>query len=413
MRPLRILHITYDWYPHDILVRRVCEAAAQGGVAVDVLCSRAPGEPRVETRKGVRAYRLPVSRLLAPPLPLQLLHWLYFTLLAGVVATWLHLRRRYDVVHVHNMPDFVVFAALGPKLLGAKAVLHVQDVCPELMTVKARGRKRQILRALAVAQERVSTAFADHVLTVGWPFERLLLQRGVPPGKLTIILNSADPGLFPAARRLPPRTTPPTAGDPLIFMYHGTLAARNGLDTALRALALALPKAPHIRLDLMGRGEAIPALKRLAQELGVADRVVFFNLVPSEQIVEFVTHGDVGIVSYPIDGFMELVLPTKAYEYAWLGKAMIASDTVAIRSMFRPSSLVLCAPSDPAAFAAAMVDLYWHAEKRVQMAECAFEDYAPYRWEAMGGRYVELLAALAGREAKPAQVAQPVSRREA
>ncbi len=209
MRPLRIAHITYDWYPHDILVRRVCEAAAADGVEVDVFCSRGPGEARVETRNGVQIYRLPNERLVAPALPIQLLSWASFMLLAGAAVTRAQLRRHYDVVHVHNMPDYLVFSALGPKALGAKIILHVQDVCPELMTVKASGRKRRVLRALAVAQERISTAFADSVVTVGWPFERLLLQRGVPPSKLTILLNSADPSLFPEERRVSPRATSP------------------------------------------------------------------------------------------------------------------------------------------------------------------------------------------------------------
>jgi glycosyltransferase involved in cell wall biosynthesis len=409
MRPLRILHVTYDWYPHDILVRRVCEAAMDGGVTVDVLCSRGPGEARVETCNGVRAYRLPITRKLAPPLPQQILLWTYFMMIAGVVASWLQLRRRYDVVHVHNMPDFLVFAALGPRLLGAKVILHVQDVCPELMTVKARGRKRQVLRAMAVLQERISTAFATHVITVGWPFERLLLQRGVPPRKLSIVLNSADPRLFSEERRTAPRTAPPSADNPLVLMYHGTLAARNGIDTTIRALALALPNAPHLRLDLMGAGEGIPALKQLAADLGVAERVVFIKSVPSERIVDFVTHGDVGVISYPVDGFMELVLPTKAYEYAWLAKPMIASDTPAIRSMFRPDSLVLCDPSDPAAFAAAMVDLYRNTEKRVQLAERALADYSPYRWELMAQRYVDLLAELTGGKVAASAVAEASS----
>jgi glycosyltransferase involved in cell wall biosynthesis len=397
MDQMRIVHITYDWYPHDILVRRVCEAAAHNGVEVDVLCSGAPGDPREDICDGVHAYRLPTGRLIAPPLPIQLLHWCYFTFLSGLVVTWMHLRRRYDVVHIHNIPDFLVFAGLGPKVLGAKIILHVQDVTPELMSVKSRGRKRWLLRTLAVAQERISTAFAHHLVTVGWPFERLLLQRGVAPSKLTTILNSADPALFPASRRSTPRTQAPTKNNPMIFMYHGTLAHRNGLDTTIRALALALPKAPYIQLDLMGRGEGIPAFKRLAQELGVGDRVVFVDSVPSERIVDFVTHGDVGIISYPVDGFMELVLPTKAYEYAWLGKPMIASDTPAIRSMFRPGSVILPEPSNVGAFASAMVSLYQDPEKRIDLARRAFEDYAPYRWELMAERYVELLARLTGR----------------
>jgi glycosyltransferase involved in cell wall biosynthesis len=398
MDPLRIAHITYDWYPNDVLVRRVCEAAARRDIEVDVLCSGPPGAPRTATGSdGVHIYRLPTGRLIAPPLPLAVLHWGYYTLMAGLVVTLFHLRRRYDVIHIHNMPDFLVFAGLGPKLFGAKIILHVQDLSPELMASKAGRRKRKVLRALAGAQERLSTMFAHHVVTVGWPFERLLLQRGVKARNLTIILNSVDIRLFPASRRTTPRQASPSEDRPLIFMYHGTIAYRNRLDIAVRALAMALPQAPHIRLDLMGRGEEVPALKRLAQDLGVADRVVIRNGVSSEHVVDFVAPGDIGVIPYPTDGFMDLLLPTKAYEYAWLGKPMIASDTAAIRSMFRPGSVYLCPPCDPVAFAAAMVDLYIHPEKCIGLAERALEDYAPYRWELMADRYVELLGCLSGR----------------
>ena len=58
--------------------------------------------------------------------------------------TRLHLKHAYDVIHVHNMPDFLVFSALFPKLLGAKVILEVQDVSPELMAAKAKGRMQRI-----------------------------------------------------------------------------------------------------------------------------------------------------------------------------------------------------------------------------------------------------------------------------
>src|SRR5205823_11307670 len=112
-------------------------------------------------------------------LPMTILNWCWFLLLAAIKVTRLQLRRRYDVVHVHNIPDFLVFAALMPKLLGAKVILHIQDTSPELMGAKVKGRKRAIITRLAIWQEHISTAFADSVITVGWPFEQLLLQRGV------------------------------------------------------------------------------------------------------------------------------------------------------------------------------------------------------------------------------------------
>ena len=73
---------------------------------------------------------------------------------------------------------------------------------------------------------------------------------------------------------------------------------------------------------------------------------------------------------------------------------MIASNTRAIRSMFRSESIVLCDPSNPESFAEAMIDLYQHPEKRASLVANAAEDYMPYRWELETKRYQQLLAAL-------------------
>ena len=403
MSMIHVGNITFDWYPFDPLVRRLAEAAVDGGCAVDVICLRQPDEKRYEVYNGVRVHRVPMNRGFGQSLLVTLISWCWFFLLATFTVTLLHLKRPYDVIHVHNIPDFLIFSALIPRLLGAKVILHVQDVCPELMAAKAKGRKRKVITRLAVWQEHISTAFAHHVITVGWPFEELLLQRGVPQEKITIILNSADPKLFPPSRRClaPSDSTSHGEEQPFIVMYHGTLAERNGLDVAVQALALALRVVPHLRLDIQGRGEHLSYLKQLAEELGISDHVVFNAPCPTERVVDFVVHGDVGIIPYRSDGFMDLVLPTKAYEFAWMHRPMIASDTRAIRSMFQPGSIVLCDPLKPESFAEAILDLFQHPEKRTHMVSSAAGDYEPYQWQIMAKCYQQLLASLSqGREQK-------------
>jgi len=394
MSSRRIGMISYDWYPFDPRVRRLAEAAVDGGYLVDVICLRQQGEKRYEVSNGIHVYRMPMERGFGRSLPITVLSWCCFLLLSGITITSLHLKHAYDVIHVHNMPDFLVFSALLPRLLGAKIILDVQDVSPELMAAKAKGRSRTMVTLLATWQERISTAFAHHVVTVGWPFEKLLLQRGVPPEKLTNILNSADPKLFPVSRRYLPTSETSQEERPFILMYHGTLAYRNGLDIAIRALALALRVAPDLRLDICGRGEQLHFLKQLAMELGVSDHVVFSDPRPSDEIVDLVVHGDIGIIPYRSDGFMELVLPTKAYEFAWMHRPIIASNTSAIRSMFRSESIALCDPAKPESFAEAIIDLYQHPEKRDRMVASAAKDYELFRWELMAEHYQKILASL-------------------
>ncbi|MGH2639571.1 MAG: glycosyltransferase family 4 protein [Rhabdochlamydiaceae bacterium] len=395
MQPIRLGVITFDWYPYEPRALRLTRAAADAGYLVDVICTRKSHEKFHELEGNTHIYRLPLKRGGNSSLTSKALFWCLFVLFAGITITLLQLKHRYRIIHVHNMPDFLVFSAVIPKLFGAKIILDVQDVTPELMQAKAKRQDHSSVVRFALWQEHISTAFADHIVTTGPLFEELLVQRGVPAKKITSILNSADPALFPAERRCsPPFDVASEEERPFILMYHGTIEQRNGLETALRACALARATVPHLRLDIQGGGGHLPTLKRLAQELGLQDTVLFTGSVTVDKLVDFVVHGDVGIIPYQRDGFMDIVLPTKAYEFAWMGRAMIASDTRAMRSMFRQEAVVLCEPDKPEAFADAIIDLYQHPEKRSHMIHCAAEDYETYRWEVMAKLYQHLLEAL-------------------
>src|SRR5215472_8458048 len=108
MAAVRVGTITFDWYPFDPTVRRLAEAAVDAGHWVDVICLRQADEKRYEVYHGVHIYRMPMGRDFGGSLLSTVLSWYWFLLLAGATVTWLHLKHGYDVMHVHNMPDFLV-----------------------------------------------------------------------------------------------------------------------------------------------------------------------------------------------------------------------------------------------------------------------------------------------------------------
>ena len=213
-----------------------------------------------------------------------------------------------------------------------------------------------------------------------------------------MIINSTDPKVFPAALRRPISPNPPDEARPFTLIYYGTVAERHGLDIAVRALPLALRVAPHLQLIIKGRGEHLFNVKQLAEELGVSDHVVFSESCPYREVVNFIVDVDVGIIPYQCDGFTDLLLPTKAYELAWMQRPINASDTPGIRSMFRHQSIALCNPSSPESFAEAIIDRYQHPEKRAYMVTSAAEDYKPFQWEIMAERYNQLLTSLSRKQ---------------
>ena len=176
-----MLMIVHSHYPLDTRVRREAEALVEAGIATDVVCLRAKGETARQDVCGVSVHRLPVDRHRGASLAVYLAEYAAFFGLASATALGLHVRRRYAVVQAHNLPDWLVFAAIGPRLLGARTILDIHDLQPELAQSKLGLDAGHWLVQLQRVIERASTAFADHVITVREPFAGVCVRAACRP----------------------------------------------------------------------------------------------------------------------------------------------------------------------------------------------------------------------------------------
>ena len=148
-----------DWY--DQQVRREAEALAGAGFDVEVVLMRAADTPRSAVVNGVTVIRLPVRQ--HESTAGTFLGYGLFLLIAAGFLSIQHVRRPYAVVQANSLPDFLVFAALVPKLLGCRVVAYLQEPTPELAET-IHGRKW--LASLLARIEQWSIRFADHSVTV-------------------------------------------------------------------------------------------------------------------------------------------------------------------------------------------------------------------------------------------------------
>src|SRR5262249_20052292 len=125
-------------------------------------------------------------------------------------------RQRYDLIHVHSVPDFEVFAALIPKLMGAKVILDIHDLLPEFYASKFKSAKSSAMFATLVAMERSSAWFSDHVIAANHIWEKRLGERSVKPAKCTTMLNFPDTDIFQ-------KHGCPQKRDKFTILYPGTL----------------------------------------------------------------------------------------------------------------------------------------------------------------------------------------------
>lgn len=388
--------VVHAHYPRgEPRVERQAQALVGAGYEVDVICLRGDEEPPVESVDGVDVYRLPVQRHKGRGLAVQLLEYLAFFFLASAKLVALHRRRRYRVVQVHNLPDFLVFAALWPKLRGARVILDLHDLMPEFYAARFSGGLTSRPVRLVRWQERLSCRFADQVITVTDLWRETLIRRGVPAGKVSVVMNVADNRIF---FRLPAVERPAGNQDGFNLIYHGTLTRRYGVDLLVRAVDVARREIPHVCLTIHGAGEFREALMQLTEELDLKAHVAFSTrLVPTPELPQIIRKADVGVVPNQRDIFTDGILPTKLMEYVALGIPAIAARTPAIDAYFDETMVQFFTPGDVDDLARCITSLHGNRERLAALARNSDRFNQRYNWAKLGADYVALVERLGNR----------------
>ena len=385
--------IVHGPYPHtETRVEREAQALIRYGHEVDVICLKdSPDEPSFAIADGVNVHRLPVQRDKRRGLFGQLLEYLSFFVLAFFKVNELYNKRKYGVVEVHNLPDFLVFAALWPKMRGARVILNIHDVMPEFYAARFKKDMNSLPVRLVRWQEAISCRFADHVITVTEPWRQSLIERGVPAEKVSVVMNVANNQIFNGGE----------AGQPhdresrFALIYHGTLAQRYGIDLLLRAVAIARKAIPEIHLTVHGRGEYYENLVELAKELGLEKEVSFSTgLLPISDLPAFIRRADLGVVPYRRDVFTDGILPTKLMEYTALHVPVIAARTPAIEAYFDEDMVHYVPAEDVEALAAAIVYLHEHRGRLNELAAKSNRFNERFAWENIAQGYSSLVERL-------------------
>ncbi|HWL90769.1 MAG TPA: glycosyltransferase family 4 protein [Actinomycetota bacterium] len=391
--------VVHAYYPlTETRVQRQAEALVQAGHDVDVLCLRGPGEAPRERYRGVEVHRLPV-RLDKRSLVRQFLSYAKFFTRATIRLSRLHLRHPYRAVQVHNLPDFLVFCAMVPKLRGTPVILDLHDLMPEFFAARFSGGRARAIARVIRWQERLACGFADHVITVSDHWRNALIERGVPSDRCSVVMNVADDRVFR------PNGHAPSDASTFRLIYHGTVTERYGLDLAIRAVGRLKDELPGIRLTIRGTGDHRPTLIELRRRLGLEEYVELDDrAVPETELAGVIAAADVAVVPYRNDVFTDGIIPTKLMEYAALRLPCVAARTTAIEAYFGDAMVALFEPGDADDLARCIRELARSPERRAELARRSRRFTDRYNWQRMSGEYVELVRSLAE---EPRRIARP------
>jgi glycosyltransferase involved in cell wall biosynthesis len=381
-------------YDADIRVRRKAEALVAAGYIVDVLALRPEHAPKTNyTFNGVQVHTMSLGKRRGS-LGRYFYEYFAFLFWATVKLTSLSRLRTYTAIDVNNLPDFLVFATLWPRMKGAKIILDMHEITPEFFMSKYQVPANHWLVALTRIIERTCVRYADHVITINEPIQQLLLDRGLRPGRSTVIMNSVDEDLFQESGRRMSFVDPSGGKATFVMMYHGTLTRIYGLDIALEAFGRAHTYMPGAEFWILGNGPELGALKEQVSQLRLESKVRFVGSVLPDEVPLWVARSHAGVLATRQDVFLDLSFSNKLSEYIVMDKPVISSRLRTIRHYFSEEALAFFEPGNPKDLARQMATLYRDTELRDRYVRLAKKEYEPICWEVMRERYLSLMARL-------------------
>jgi glycosyltransferase involved in cell wall biosynthesis len=403
-RPLNVCMIGYTLYESDGRVIRYAETLAKRGDRVDFIAlSKGNSAPADEVLNGVHLFRVQTRSFREKSRLSYLFAILSFSFRAMWFLMWRQRKVRYDLVHVNSVPDFLVFTAWLPKLRGAKIILDIHDLLPELYASKFKLGNQTVLFRLLLGVERASASFADYVIAANDIWRGKLVNRtaSIRAERCTAILNFPDRGVFfPQGR---------TRNDgKFIMVFPGSLNWHQGVDIAIRALARIKDVVPHAEFHIYGDGPAVPALTALANGLGVGGRVKIQGTRDLGEMAGIMENADLGIVPKRNDSFGNEAFSTKSLEFMLMGLPVIMSETKIDRYYFNDSLVKFFRAGDDAALAEAMLTMIRNPELRKRLAKNALEFAKSYDWGSNQDKYLNIVDRLTlrhYREPKPRAMA--------
>ena len=209
----------------------------------------------------------------------RILNYVSFAISAFIYAFWF--AKRPDIIYAYQPPLTVGIAASLVKLLRRVPVVYdIQDMWPDTLRATGMLNNSFALNSLAYLCRWVYSQM-NHIVVLSPGFKRLLLKRGVPADKLSVIYNWADEASLASSFGNLPSIF--SNDDRFRILFAGNMGFAQALDTVLEAASILQSRHNRISWLMLGGGVELCRLKAEAQKRGLSN-VVFLPAVPMSEV---------------------------------------------------------------------------------------------------------------------------------
>jgi colanic acid biosynthesis glycosyl transferase WcaI len=282
--------------------------------------------------------------------------------------------RKADVLYAYHPPLTVGLAAAMVKLIRkTPSVLDVQDMWPDTLAVTGMLNTPTLLRIVGTVCRWVY-ARMTHIVVLSPGFKQLLISRGVPSEKVTVIYNWADESAIMKAGETRPAVMPDDGRFRLLFA--GNMGLAQNLDVVLDAARIVNATNHRVDFCFLGGGLETERVQRrvIDEQLSC---VYLFPKVSMAEVGGYLTAADCLLVNLRPDALFEITIPSKTQAYMSAGRPIIMAvggDAAALVEDAKAGITVK--PGDSLALAGAILEMVeLSIEAREAMANSAQHYY--------------------------------------
>lgn len=202
--------------------------------------------------------------------------------------------------------------------------------------------------------------------------------------RISVIPNGIDIQTFERATPVPRSLVEINNGN-CVLLYVASLQPRKDHINLLRAMT----HIPDADLVLVGDGELRTQLERLAETLGIAERVHFLGR--RKDVAELLKMTDIYVHPPAVEGF-----GIAAAEALAAGRPVVATDVPGLAQVVGNAG-VLVPPGDPARLAREVCNLINSTERRQQLSRAAVERGRQFSIETTVAAYIDLYSSVLSR----------------
>jgi len=292
--------------------------------------------------------------------------------------------KRYKFIHVHNMPNFLVFSTIIQKLFGSKIILDIHDLMPEIFSVKFRlSIDHWFIKALYFEERRSAICANEIIATNKFHVERFKKNR--INSKITEVINVADEKIFYAPNNKD------YSEEKLVIAYPSTLAKRLGIDNLIEAVETLFKKGLNLELNIYGDGEYRDEILEIINQKGLNDVVhLSKSFISLEKLSMELDKTHIGVIPLPSDVSNDIAMPVKIYEFFAKKVCVVATELPLLYNCFN-NSVIFFKESNSLELAEKLEDLYKNRQIIEDYANRGYEKFSSQTWDYYKSKYQELL----------------------